>query len=98
MEIIGKQEYKHIVIVPPQVKLHIDVCYTYACKSCPDSGNNVTVIEASRGKQVLPGSYASPEAIAHLMVQKFAMGSPLYRMEQEFMRQNIALTRQTMSN
>lgn len=98
MEIIGKQEYKHIVIVPAQVKLRIDVYYTYACKSCPDHGNNVTVIEAPKGKQVLPGSYASPEAVAHLMVQKFVMGSPLYRMEQEFSRQNIGLTRQTMSN
>lgn len=98
MEIIGKQEYKHIVIVPAQVKLRIDVCYTYACKNCPDNGNNVTVVEAPREKPVLPGSYASAEAIAHLMVQKNTMGSPLYRMEQEFMRQNIALTRQTMSN
>ena len=32
------------------------------------------------------------------MVQKYVMGSPLYRQEQELNRQGITLTRQTMSN
>ena len=98
MEIIGKKEVKHVAIIPSQVKLIVDIYYTYACKSCIDYGNNETVVEAPREKQVLPGSYAAPESIAHLMVQKFVMGSPLYRMEQEFSRQQIPLSRQTMSN
>lgn len=98
MEIIGSKEQKHLVIIPAQVRLRVDVYYVYACKSCPDNGSNITVVEAPRKKSVLPGSYASPEAIAHIMVQKFAMGSPLYRLESEFSRQKILLTRQTMSN
>ena len=98
MEIIGKKEYKSLVIIPAQYKVRIDVCYTYACKSCPENGNNVTVIEAPRPKQVLPGSFASPEAIAYLMMQKYVMASPLYRMEQEFHRQGLELSRQTMAN
>lgn len=32
---------------------------------------------------MLSGSYTSAEAIAHIMTQKFVMGSPLYRQEQE---------------
>jgi hypothetical protein len=32
------------------------------------------------------------------MVQKFVMGVPLYRQEQEWQRQGIRLSRQTMSN
>ena len=32
------------------------------------------------------------------MVQKFVMGSPLYRQKNEFRRQGIPLKRQTMSN
>ncbi|MBQ0038457.1 MAG: IS66 family insertion sequence element accessory protein TnpB [Clostridiales bacterium] len=39
---------------------------------------------------VLHGNFASPEAIAHIMVQKYVMYSPLYRLEQEFMRQGCA--------
>ena len=42
--------------------------------------------------------FATPEAIAHIMTQKFVMGSPLYRQEQELNRQGISLSRQTMSN
>ena len=98
MEVIGKKEYKSLVIIPAQYKVRIDVCYTYACKSCPENGNNVTVIEAPRPKQVLSGSYASPEAVAYLMTQKYVMASPLYRMEQEFHRQGLELSRQTMAN
>ena len=47
---------------------------------------------------MIPGSFASPEAVAHIMSQKFVMGVPLYRQEQEFMRNDILLSRQTMSN
>lgn len=86
------------MIIPAQYKVRVDVCYTYACKSCPENGNNVTVIEAPRPKQVLSGSFASPEAIAYLMTQKYVMASPLYRMEQEFHRQGLELSRQTMAN
>ena len=32
------------------------------------------------------------------MTQKFVMGSPLYRQEQEWNRQGVKLSRQTMSN
>ncbi len=47
---------------------------------------------------MIPGGYASPEAVAHVAVQKFVMGSPLSRQEQEWNRQGIQLSRQTMSN
>ena len=47
---------------------------------------------------VYSGSFASPDAIAHIMTQKFVMYSPLYRLEQEFNRAGLKLSRQTMSN
>jgi len=47
---------------------------------------------------VIKGSFASSKAIAQIMTQKFVMGSPLYRQEQELKRQGIPLSRQTMSN
>ena len=95
---MAKKEYRTLIIVPALYKVRIDVCYTYACKECPENGDNVTVVEATRPKQVIAGSFASPEAIAHIMTQKFVMGSPLYRQEQEFHRQGLELSRQTMAN
>lgn len=47
---------------------------------------------------VIKGGFASPEAVAHIMAQKFVMGVPLYRQEQELLRSGILLSRQTMSN
>ena len=47
---------------------------------------------------LIPGSYTSPEAVAHSMVQKFVMYAPLYRQEQEWNRAGVQLCRQTMSN
>ena len=39
-------------------------------------------MKAPKEPSVIPGSFASPEAIAHIMSQKFVMTSPLYRQEQ----------------
>jgi len=55
-------------------------------------------VKAAIDEPVIKGSFASPEAIAHIMTQKFVMGVPLYRQEQDWNRQDIMLSRQTMSN
>lgn len=55
-------------------------------------------MKAPKEPSVIPGSFASAEAIAHIMTQKFVMASPLYRQEQEWARQGLKLSRQTMSN
>lgn len=47
---------------------------------------------------VIPGSFDSPSATAHLAVQKYVMYSPLHRLEQESDRQGLKLSQQTMSN
>ena len=39
---------------------------------------------------VIPGSFASTSAIAYLVLQKYAMYSPLYRMEQEHVLQGMS--------
>ena len=68
------------------------------CSENADEGCETPVVKAPREKNIIPGSFATPEAIAHIMTQKFVMGSPLYRQEQEINRQGIQLSRQTMSN
>ena len=98
---IGKEVVRTLEIVPAQAIVHEDIYYTYACKNCSenaDEGCETPVVKASREKNIIPGSFAAPEAIAHIMTQKFVMGSPLYRQEQEMNRKGIQLSRQTMSN
>ena len=98
---IGKEVIRTLEIIPAQTIVREDIYYTYACRNCSenaDEGCETPVAKAPREKNMIPGSFATPEAVAHIMTQKFVMGSPLYRQEQEMNRQGIRLSRQTMSN
>ncbi len=95
---IGKDVVKTLVIVPAKVIVKEHHYYAYACRRCEQENIETPVVKATRETNIIPGSFASPEAIAHIMTQKFVMGSPLYRQEQELSRQGIPLSRQTMSN
>ena len=98
MEPIGKETVRTLVLRPATATVREDVYYTYACPKCKTDDVEVPIRKTERVPAVIPGSFASPEAIAHIMVQKYAMASPLYRQEQELNRAGIQLTRQTMSN
>ena len=95
---IGKEVVRTLEIIPAQMVVREDIYYTYACQACNKDDIETPVVKAPREKNIIPGSFATPEAIAHIMTQKFVMGSPLYRQEQEINRKGIKLSRQTMSN
>ena len=97
MEEIGKEVRRTLQIIPAQVRIREDWYYTYACQKCKLIAENTPVVKAKKSPAVIPGSFASPEAIAQIMTQKFVMGSPLYRQEQELERMGVHLSRQTMS-
>ena len=95
---IGTEVHRSLQMKPAQFWVREDVYYTYACKACEQETGEAVVVSTPREPSVLPGSYASPRAIAHIMTQKYVMYSPLYRLQQEFERQGLKLSRQTMSN
>lgn len=98
MQEIGKEVRRTLQIIPAQVRIREDWYYTYACQTCKNEAEHTPVVKAAKEPVVIPGSFASPEAIAQIMTQKFVMGSPLYRQEQELERMGVHLSRQTMSN
>lgn len=98
LHVMGKEIRRELVIIPAQAKIREHVRYTYSCRRCEQTGIAVPVIKVAAPEPVIRGSFASPEAIAHIAAQKFVMGVPLYRQEQEWKRQGILLSRQTMSN
>lgn len=73
MEEIGKEVRRTLVMIPAQVKIREDVYFTYACQSCKQTGTETPLLKAPKEQPLIPGSYASPEAVAHIMVQKFVM-------------------------
>lgn len=95
---IGKEVRRRLKIIPAKVVVQEDRYYAYACRQCGKEDTQTPVVKAAKESNFIPGSFATPEAVAYLMTQKFVMGSPLYRQEQELKRQGIPLSRQTMSN
>ena len=90
--------YFTLTMEPARFWIQEDVYYTYACKQCEAETEEGNLRKTPKKPTFCPGSFASPEAVAHIMTQKFVMYSPLYRLEQEFQRQGLKLSRQTMAN
>ena len=95
---IGTEVVRTLEIIPAKTVIKEHIYHTYACQKCSKEGIETPIVKAPREKNIIPGSFATPEAISHIMTQKFVMGAPLYRQEQELKRQGIPLSRQTMSN
>ena len=95
---IGKDVRRTLQMKPAEFWVREDVYYTYACKNCEQETGEANIVKAVKEPALLPGSFASAEAVAYLATQKFVMYSPLYRLEQEFNRQGLKLSRQTMAN
>ena len=103
MEPVGKEVVRTLEIIPAKFVVREDCYVNYACQNCKGEDTEDEIGKSQFAKtphlpMVYPGSYCSPEAAAFLMTQKFVMGSPLYRMEQDFSRSGLDLSRQTMSN
>jgi len=95
---MGKETREEIKIIPAKAVIVRHVRYTYACRNCENTSDHVPIVKADMPEPVIKGGFASPEAIAHIAVQKFMMASPLYRQEQELKQNGILLSRQTMAN
>ena len=95
---IGKEVRRTLQMKPAEFWVREDVYYAYACKNCEQETGEANIVKAAKEPALLPGSFASAEAVAYLATQKFVMYSPLYRLQQEFERQGLKLSRQAMAN
>ncbi len=90
-----RQELKHI---PAQTVVVEHVQYIYGCRHCEQHEIEPPVAKAPMPRPAFPGSLASPSMVACIMGKKYVEGMPLYRQEQQFTLQGLALSRQTMAN
>ena len=103
MQPVGEEAVRTLEIIPAKFVVHEDHYESYKCTNCTGKDSEEEVGKTQFAKtphipMVYPGSYCSASLAAFLMVQKYIMGSPLYRLEMDFMRSGIELSRQTMSN
>lgn len=72
VEVTRKLKIKQAEFVVEEHRYH-----TYACRNCNEKDIETPVVKAPHEKSIIPGSFATPEAIAYIMTQKFVMGCPL---------------------
>jgi transposase len=93
---IGKEVRRELTVVPARVKVTEHIRRVYAIDD--EESGETAILKASMPEPVIKGSLASPSAVAHIMTEKFVTYTPLYRQEQNWKRQGVALSRQTMAN
>lgn len=95
---MGHDTRRELVVIPAQVKVVEHRRAVYSCRNCEKYGEHVPFVKAPMPEPLISGSLASPSAVAHIMTQKYVMHAPLYRQEQDWKRQGVSLSRQTMAN
>lgn len=80
------------VFVPAKVKVQKHIIGVYSSKK---DGH---MVKAPHPKNLLHGSLVSPTLAASIINGKYVNAVPLYRLEQEFERYGLAITRETMAN
>ncbi|MBQ0721756.1 MAG: IS66 family transposase [Gammaproteobacteria bacterium] len=90
---IGFDDHEQLDIIPAQVKVLRHRRLKYACPCCAQH-----IVTASKPKQAIEKSIASPGLLAHITVQKYCDALPLYRQSTIFKRSGIALERSNLSN
>ena len=84
LAVIGEKTSEQIDLVPMSVQVIRHIRKTYHCPSCKTG-----IQSAKLPYQAIPGSIASAGTLAHVTVNKYINGMPLYRQEKEFERLKI---------
>ena len=98
LHVMARETREELKLIPAKAEIVRHVRDVYACRDCEKNTDHSTIVKAQMPESVMKGSFASAEAVAHLMTHKFVTGVPLYRQEQEWERSGVHLSRQTMSN
>lgn len=92
---IGEEKVRTIVkILPPQIVIEDIYTESYACPACTNNGEGV-LYKTKAPDALIPGSYAGAQTIAN---ERYVKGVPYYRLEKEWNRWKLPISRRTMAN
>ena len=83
--------YKKLELIPATFKVKEHHIAVY-------KGKNGKILKANHPKEMLNNSIATPSLVAAVINGKYTNAIPLYRQEQEYARNDVNISRQTMAN
>jgi len=89
------ETYKRLKYVPAVYTVEEHQVHLYAGKNSED---NEIIVRADRPVDLLRNSIATPSLVSAIMNAKYVNALPLYRIEQEFQRNDVSVRRQVMAN
>lgn len=89
---IGETQKEMFDVVPAQYRVKRIIRPRYGCRACESA-----VVQAPAPEQPVDGGMVSEPFLAHIATMKYAYHMPLYRLEQMFASQGIALDRSTLA-
>jgi len=93
LKLIGEECNEQLKFIPASIKVIKHKRLKYACTRC-----NKHIVTATKPKDPIPKSIASPELLSYISVSKYTDGLPLYRLSRMFNRLNIKISRTNMAN
>jgi len=98
LEYIGRELIRQELHMEPAQAYLVDVYVKkYKCPDCEEKTDETNIKAAKPAPLPVKGSMAAASAVAYVMVEKYQMGSPLYRLEQYWKSRGIELNRNTMA-
>ena len=107
MEEIGEEKRDELVYTPAKFHIRRHIIKVYKCTKCgsdPEKDEELDdiepchIVKAYCPKPMIPGSYCSPELLAHIIFEKYGKAVPLHRQEKDLASKKIPLLKATMSN
>ncbi len=90
--------YREIQTIPQKICILDYYAVTYACKTCEEQTGYAHIFSGAAPPRLMKHSLASPSSVADVMVKKYVDGLPLYRQENIWKREGLALSRATLGN
>jgi len=88
---IGEERTEKFKVVPAQMSIVVEIKKKYACPDCESH------MAQAKSNSILPGTIATPELLSFIIFSKFFQALPLYRIEELFKLNGVAVTRGTMA-
>ena len=86
------EEYKRLKVIPADYRVQLHRVHVYSGYGSDE------IVRGDRPAGLLRNSIATPSLVSMIINAKYTNAVPLYRLEQEFKRNDIHLSRQVMAN